>query len=40
VVGGLLLSQVLTLYVTPAFYVLIETLRGGRRRQQPGPAAP
>jgi HAE1 family hydrophobic/amphiphilic exporter-1 len=38
VVGGLLLSQFLTLYVTPAFFVLMETLRGATRRRQNGPA--
>jgi HAE1 family hydrophobic/amphiphilic exporter-1 len=33
VVGGLVFSQFLTLYVTPVFYVLFERLRGvGLRR--------
>jgi len=32
VVGGLLFSQFLTLYVTPVFYVWFERLRGLRRR--------
>jgi len=36
VVGGLLFSQVLTLYVTPVFYVYLERLREwGRGRTAP-----
>jgi hydrophobic/amphiphilic exporter-1 (mainly G- bacteria), HAE1 family len=36
VVGGLLVSQTLTLYVTPVFYVYMEKLR----RHKPTPNAP
>ena len=32
VVGGLLVSQLLTLYTTPVIYVLLDRLRWGRRR--------
>ena len=44
VVGGLLFSQLLTLYVTPVFYVYMEEFRewvGARlgRRHAPSPAA-
>jgi hydrophobic/amphiphilic exporter-1 (mainly G- bacteria), HAE1 family len=40
VVGGLLVSQTLTLYVTPVFYVYLETMREwfGRRRTVRAPA--
>ena len=40
VVGGLLVSQTLTLYVTPVFYVYMEKLQGrfGRRRKAVVPA--
>jgi HAE1 family hydrophobic/amphiphilic exporter-1 len=39
VVGGLVFSQFLTLYVTPVFYVWFERLRGfGRRRRATGGA--
>ncbi len=37
VVGGLVFSQFLTLYVTPVFYVWMETLRGWFRRHNPAP---
>jgi HAE1 family hydrophobic/amphiphilic exporter-1 len=35
VVGGLLFSQTLTLYVTPVFYVLMESLRTRGKKQGP-----
>jgi hydrophobic/amphiphilic exporter-1 (mainly G- bacteria), HAE1 family len=37
VVGGLLVSQTLTLYVTPVFYVYMEELRGWTSRPSSGP---
>ncbi|WP_242343160.1 efflux RND transporter permease subunit [Anaeromyxobacter terrae] len=42
VVGGLVFSQFLTLYVTPVFYVWMERLRGlgGRRAAEPGGVGP
>jgi len=42
VVGGLLFSQALTLYITPAFYVAMEHLseRWGKRSLEAPPAAP
>jgi HAE1 family hydrophobic/amphiphilic exporter-1 len=41
VVGGLVFSQFLTLYVTPVFYVLFERLRGaGRRRRSAAGGLP
>jgi multidrug efflux pump len=37
IVGGLLLSQILTLYTTPAFYVLMDKLSSKRRRVADAP---
>ncbi len=39
VLGGLILSTVLSLIVVPAFYVVADRLRGRRRPQPPPPAA-
>ncbi|HKE83619.1 MAG TPA: efflux RND transporter permease subunit [Vicinamibacterales bacterium] len=38
VVGGLLVSQLLTLYITPVYYVVIEGLRLRLARRRPTPA--
>ena len=35
VVGGLLVSQTLTLYITPVFYIYMEELREWRGRRRP-----
>jgi len=37
IIGGLIVSQVLTLYTTPVIYLLIDRLR---RREKPSPAIP
>jgi HAE1 family hydrophobic/amphiphilic exporter-1 len=42
VVGGLLVSQTLTLYITPVFYLYMEATAGrlARRKRRPVPVAP
>jgi len=37
VVGGLVVSQTLTLYITPVFYLYMEWLQAGLRRKKPVP---
>jgi HAE1 family hydrophobic/amphiphilic exporter-1 len=39
VVGGLLVSQVLTLYITPVIYIYFERLFAARAGRRPGPLA-
>jgi hydrophobic/amphiphilic exporter-1 (mainly G- bacteria), HAE1 family len=39
VVGGLVVSQMLTLYITPVIYVYMEKVTARLRRKQPAPAA-
>jgi multidrug efflux pump len=42
IIGGLIVSQVLTLYTTPVIYLLMDTVRlklQGRRRDEGGPVA-
>jgi HAE1 family hydrophobic/amphiphilic exporter-1 len=38
VVGGLVVSQVLTLYITPVIFLALERLRRGAPRAAPAPA--
>ena len=38
VVGGLMFSQLVTLYLTPVFYIFMESLRDRLRRRSPQPA--
>ena len=42
VVGGLVVSQLLTLYITPVFYIYMEKVQGlrGRRKARPEQAVP
>ncbi|MFG1422362.1 efflux RND transporter permease subunit [Roseixanthobacter liquoris] len=43
IIGGLMVSQILTLYTTPVVYLLLDRLRrrpAAVRRDAPGPAAP
>ncbi len=40
VIGGMLVATILTLFVTPVFYVLAERLRGRRERHRGGSALP
>jgi multidrug efflux pump len=39
IIGGLIVSQVLTLYTTPVIYLLIDRLRQRRQRRLVSPAA-
>jgi multidrug efflux pump subunit AcrB len=39
IVGGLLLSQILTLYTTPVIYLYMEKLASGFRRKHPTPSS-
>ena len=40
VVGGLIFSQTITLYVTPVFYVYMEKLRASLGRRPAPPSSP
>ncbi len=40
VVGGLLVSQLLTLYITPVIYLYLERLKGPKKSGRPMPHAP
>ena len=40
IIGGLIVSQILTLYTTPVIYLLIDRLRGRDRRMPQSQATP
>jgi multidrug efflux pump len=40
IVGGLLISQVLTLYTTPVIYLAMDRLKGGGRRRSEAASSP
>ena len=39
IIGGLVVSQLLTLYITPVIYLLLEKLRTWRKQEQPQPGS-